>query len=104
VGLLLAALNVRYRDIKYVIPFVVQIGLFATPIAYSITLVPEKYRTLFALLNPMVGIVEGFRACLFSERPFDMTLIAVSLLTTALVAILGLYYFQKTERAFADVI
>ncbi len=102
-SLLLAALNVWYRDIKYAIPFLIQLWFFVTPIIYPTTIVPERFRALLAL-NPLVGIVEGFRAALFSGRQFDPMLTATSLSVTAVVFVVGLLYFWRTERAFADVI
>jgi lipopolysaccharide transport system permease protein len=99
----LAALNVRYRDIKYVIPFLVQFWLFVTPVIYPTSLIPERFRA-FAALNPLAGIIEGFRACLFPGRRLDLTLTVTSLSVTLFVFIIGLVYFRKTERTFADVI
>jgi len=103
VSMYLAALNVRYRDVKYVIPFLVQFWLFLSPIIYPPSFVPERYRSLLAL-NPMYGIIEGFRACLFRETVIDMRMLAVSLSVTVLVFLVGAAYFRKTERVFADII
>jgi lipopolysaccharide transport system permease protein len=102
-SLLLSALNVQYRDVKHAVPFLLQIWMFVTPVIYPLTIVPERFRPLMAL-NPLTGIVEGFRACLFSSRPFDPSLTAISLTMTAVVFMAGVVYFRKTERAFADVI
>jgi len=102
-GLLLAALNVWYRDVKYAVPFLIQMGLFVTPVIYPMTFLPQRFQLLMAL-NPLAGIVEGFRACLFPERPLDFALTAISLTVTALVFVAGVVYFRRTERAFADVI
>ena len=102
-SLLLAALNVRFRDIKYTTPFLLQSWLFITPVIYPITIIPERYRPLMAL-NPLTGIIEGFRASLFSDCPVDPALIAISLIVTLLIFLAGLIYFRRTERAFADVI
>lgn len=102
-SLILAALNVRYRDIKYVIPFLVQLWLFVTPVIYPITLIPERFKTL-AALNPLAGIVEGFRACVFPGYRFDPMLTTMSFSVTVLVFLIGVVYFRKTERSFADVI
>jgi lipopolysaccharide transport system permease protein len=102
VGLWLAALNVHYRDIRYVIPFLTQIMMFVTPVAYSASLVPAKWQTLYGL-NPMAGIVQGFRwALLGSEAPGGMFI--VSLVVTLLLLIGGAFYFQRMERTFADVV
>jgi lipopolysaccharide transport system permease protein len=102
-GMLLSALTVRYRDIKHTIPFLIQLGLFVTPVIYPMSIVPEPFKTLMAL-NPLAGIVEGFRACVVSGRPIDPMLTAVSLTVTALIFLLGLVCFRTTERAFADII
>lgn len=103
-GLLLAALNVEYRDFRYVVPFIVQFGLFVSPIAFSTADVPQKWRTLYAL-NPLVGIIDGFRWSLLGGRaPLDLTTVAVSVAMTAAVIVLGIWYFRRMESSFADVI
>jgi len=102
-SLLLAALNVWYRDIKYAIPFLIQLWFFVTPIIYPTTIIPERFHSLVAL-NPLVGIIEGFRACVFPGRQLDPMLTATSFAGTAAIFLVGLVYFWKTERAFADVI
>jgi lipopolysaccharide transport system permease protein len=99
----LAAVNVRYRDVKYMVPFAVQLWLFATPVAYPSTLLSAPWRTLSAL-NPMVGVVEGFRwAVLATGRP-PWSLMAVSAASAALLLVAGLAYFDRVERRFADVL
>src|SRR5215216_4006586 len=103
VGLCLSALNVEYRDVRYVIPFLVQFWLFSTPIAYPSSLVPEKWQVLYGL-NPMAGVVEGFRWGLLGNPPVSMQLILVSLLAVVVVLISGLYYFRRMEETFADVV
>jgi lipopolysaccharide transport system permease protein len=111
VGLWAAALHVKYRDVRYVIPFLVQFWLFATPIAYPSSLVPEAWRPLYGL-NPMAGVVEGFRWALLSPGSHRLAsntgapngLLAVSALTVLLVLIGGLYYFRRMEDSFADVV
>jgi lipopolysaccharide transport system permease protein len=103
VGMFLAALQVRYRDIKYVLPFVVQIWLFVTPVIYPMALVPEQFRPLMAL-NPVAGIIDGFRACVFPSRSFDFPLLGISVAVTLAVFMLGITYFRRTERWFADII
>lgn len=102
-GMLLAALNVRYRDIKHVIPFVVQLGLFVTPVIYPTNFLPAKLRP-WLVLNPMSGIIEGFRACVFPQHSIDLHLIVGSLLVTILIFAAGLVYFRKAEKTFADII
>jgi lipopolysaccharide transport system permease protein len=102
-GLWLSALNVAYRDIRYAVPFLTQIWLFATPVAYPTSIVPEAWRPLYAL-NPMVGVVDGFRwALLGTSRPALMT-VSVSAASVLLLLVSGLYYFRRTERTFADII
>jgi lipopolysaccharide transport system permease protein len=102
-SLLLAAVNVRFRDIKYVVPFLIQLGLFVTPVIYPTTFIPPRFQTLVAL-NPLSGIVEGFRACMFSGLRIDPFLTIVSLAGSILVFVVGLFYFRSTERYFADII
>ena len=101
-GMLLAALNVRYRDVKYTIPFVVQIGLFVTPIIYPLSFFPARAQAWFAL-NPMAGIVEGFRACLLGA-PLNGTLVGCSWAITLLFVLVGSLHFRSAERIFADVV
>lgn len=103
VGLWLSALNVQYRDVRYTIPFLVQFWLFATPIAYPSTLVPEKWRALYGL-NPMAGVVEGFRWALLGKEQGPGPMLAVSALAITLVLLGGLFYFRRMEKTFADVV
>jgi lipopolysaccharide transport system permease protein len=103
VSLFLAALHVRYRDVKYVLPFFIQLWLFATPVIYPVSLVPEQFQPLFAL-NPLAGIIDGFRSCVLSAKGFDLPLLSISLATTLIVFIAGTVYFRWTERWFADII
>jgi lipopolysaccharide transport system permease protein len=103
VGLWLAALNVRYRDVRYVVPFITQFWLFATPIAYPSTLLDEPWRTIYGL-NPMVGVVEGFRWALLGTDTAPGPLIGASAAAALLILIGGLYYFRWMERTFADVV
>jgi lipopolysaccharide transport system permease protein len=103
VSLFLAALQVRYRDVKYVLPFLIQLWLFTTPVIYPVSLVPEQFRALFAL-NPLAGIIDGFHSCILHAKGFDLPLLGISLATTLLVFITGTVYFRRTERWFADVI
>jgi len=102
VGTLLSALTVAYRDFRYVIPFLVQLWLFATPVIYPASLVPEGWRWL-VFLNPMAGIIEGFRSA-FLDRPFDLASLAVSAAVAVLFFLAGVFYFEKVERRFADII
>lgn len=102
VGLVLAALNTKYRDIKFTIPFLVQFWMFASPIVYPTSMVPQKYRMIYAL-NPMTGIIEGLRACLIGGS-FPLDLILMSVAVSAIIFIMGLFYFKNVERFFADII
>ena len=102
VGTLLAAVNVRYRDVKYVVPFLTQAWMFASPVIYTSALIPNDWHWLYAL-NPMTGVLEGFRwALLGGPRPDE--LILVSAAASVLVFVLALLYFRRTEQTFADVI
>jgi lipopolysaccharide transport system permease protein len=103
-SLLLASLNVEYRDFRHVVPFIVQFGLFVTPIAFTISDVPPKWRAWYSL-NPMVGIVEGFRwSALAGRVVLPTTPLLASIAITALLMIVGVWYFRRMERGFADVI
>ena len=102
VGSLLAALNVRYRDVRYVIPFLVQVWMFISPIVYPISLVPGKWRWVYAL-NPMVGVVEGFRWA-FVGGAVSARDILLALLTSSLMLLVGLFVFRRMEDSFADEI
>ena len=104
IGLLLAALNVKYRDFRYVVPFIVQVGLFVSPIAFTTTDVPERWRPLY-FLNPMVGIIDGFRwSILGSRSPLALESVLTAAVVGAIVMVVGIVYFRRTERGFADVI
>jgi len=102
VGTILSALTVTYRDFRYVIPFLVQFWMFATPVVYPASLVPENWRWLL-YLNPMAGLIEGFRSA-FLGRPFDIPALALSLGVAFVVFVAGVAYFEKVERRFADMI
>lgn len=103
VGLWLSALNVQYRDVRYTIPFLTQFWLFLTPVAYPSTLVPVSWRALYGL-NPMAGVVEGFRWALLGKTEGPGALLAVSVAITIVMLVGGLYYFRRMERTFADVV
>jgi lipopolysaccharide transport system permease protein len=102
-GLWLSALNVEYRDFQYVIPFLIQIWMFATPVIYPVTLFPEKYRWLLSL-NPMAGIIEAFRVAAIGHQQVNWNLLIVSSGIGVLIFLTGLFYFRRVERSFADVI
>lgn len=102
-GLWLSALNVLYRDVGYILPFLTQIWMLVTPVAYSAKVVPAEYQFLYAL-NPMVGVVEGFRWALLGARPPDGLTLVISTAISMMVLISGLYYFRRMERTFADMV
>jgi len=103
VGLWFSALNVRYRDVGYTVPFLSQFWMYASPVVYPVSLVPEKWRLLYSL-NPMAGVIEGFRWALLGKGSPDFGVIAVS--TVVVVALLfgGMVYFKRMERTFADIV
>lgn len=103
VGMLLASVNVKYRDIKYAIPFIIELWLFLTPIIYPTSIIPKRFRFLTAL-NPLTGLIEGFRAALLPSRPMDYPLLGISVALCAGILVVGTLYFNKTERAFADIV
>jgi len=103
-GLWIASLNVRYRDFRYVIPFVVQMGLYISPVGFSSSIVPEQWRLLYSL-NPMVGVIDGFRwAIIGGDYQLYWPGLALSLIVVSVLLAGGIYYFRKTEKTFADVI
>jgi lipopolysaccharide transport system permease protein len=103
VGLWLAALNVLYRDFRYTIPFLTQFWMFASPVAYPSSLVPERWRPLYGL-NPMAGVIEGFRWAILGKTDPSWGLLGVSVAAVALLLVGGLFYFRRMERTFADVV
>jgi lipopolysaccharide transport system permease protein len=102
-GAWLTALNVKYRDFRYALPFVIQIGLYLSPVGYSTGIVPEHLQHWYAL-NPMVGIIEGFRWCLLGSNQLNITQLLTAVAVTLTLSVLGIRYFRKTERYFADLI
>lgn len=102
-GMFLSALNAKYRDIKYTIGFLVQIWMFFSPIVYPSSMVPEKYRFFYGL-NPMVGVVEGFRSALLGSIPFPTKMVIMSFIVSSIMLFFGMIYFKQTERFFADII
>lgn len=103
VGFWLSALNVEFRDVKYVVPFLTQFWLFVTPIAYPSSLLSEPWKTLYAL-NPMVGVVEGFRWALLGMQDFPGLIILISSLVSVLLLVSGAFYFRRMEKSFADIV
>lgn len=103
-GFYIAALNVKYRDFKYVVPFIVQLGLYVSPVGFSSSIIPEKWRLLYSL-NPMVGVIDGFRwAILGNSYMIYIPGMIMSMAMTILLLVLGIWYFRKVERLFADII
>jgi lipopolysaccharide transport system permease protein len=102
IGTLLSALTISYRDFRYMIPFMVQFWFFATPVVYPASLVPADWRWLL-YLNPMAGLIEGFRSA-FLGKPFDFLALAISLAVAGVLLLLGVFYFARAEKRFADVI
>lgn len=102
VGTLLSALTVAYRDFTHLTPFMVQIWMYVTPVIFPASLVPERWQWLL-FLNPMTGLIEGFRSA-FLGRPFDLSGLATSMAIAAVVFVIGVAYFEKVERRFADII
>jgi lipopolysaccharide transport system permease protein len=103
VGLWLSALNVQYRDIRYAIPFLIQIWMFLSPVIYPVSLIKDKYQWLLAL-NPMGGVIHAYRASLLGHQPIDWPLLGLSALIIVALFLGGLYYFRRMEKVFADVV
>jgi lipopolysaccharide transport system permease protein len=103
VGLLLSALNAQFRDVKYIIPFLIQMWLFITPVVYPTSMLPDKYKLLYSL-NPMVGVVDGFRWALLGVGNSPSITVLTSCVVTGIMFIVGLYYFNVMEKTFADVV
>lgn len=103
-SLLISSLNVKYRDFRYIIPFMMQLGIYVSPVGFASDLVPEKWRMLYSV-NPMVGVIDGFRWCILGgDSPIHWSSLIVSLMVIALFLVLGIWTFRKNERAFADLI
>lgn len=103
VSLWLSAMNVLFRDVRYIVPFLIQVWLFLTPIAYPSSLIPEKLQPLYGL-NPMAGVVEGFRWALLGTDTFPGPMLLVSFLVAIVFLVSGVFYFRRMEKSFADVI
>lgn len=103
VGIWFSALNVRYRDVRYTIPFLTQFWLYATPIAYPVSMVPDRWQALYAI-NPMAGVVEGFRWALLGQEHIRFDVLVVSVFAVLVVLISGLQYFRRMEESFADIV
>ena len=103
-SLWITALNVKYRDFRYVIPFILQLGIYVSPVGFSSRVVPAKWKLLYSL-NPMVGVIDGFRWCILgSDSPLYVPGFLLSVLVIALFVWIGIVYFRRTERSFADII
>jgi lipopolysaccharide transport system permease protein len=101
-GCWLAALNIQYRDVKQVVPFLVQLWMYGSPVVYPLSLIPEHWRPLLSL-NPMVGVISGFRSALLGTGRFEVTELAISTASSLVIFASGALYFRRTERIFADV-
>lgn len=101
ISLLVTSLNVKYRDFRYIIPFLVQFGLFVSPVGFSSSIVPEEWRLVYSL-NPMVGVIDGFRWCILGEDYLYLPSLYMSIAVTLVFLLAGVKYFRKTERTFAD--
>ena len=103
VGMWMSALNIKYRDVRYALPFLIQLWMFASPIIYPMSLVPARFKWLIAL-NPLTGIIEGFRASLLGRSAFDWTTLAISTGVTLVILVYSAYSFRRMERGFADIV
>ncbi|MBP9818264.1 ABC transporter permease, partial [Candidatus Shapirobacteria bacterium] len=102
-GLFLASVNVKYRDVRYILPFFIQILMFVTPVIYPVTLIPERFK-LLAYLNPMTGVISTARTMILGVGIVDGVGLLVSIMSAIVLLVFGLVYFRKTERFFADII
>jgi len=103
IGMWMSALTVKYRDFRYVVPFVVQFGLYVSPVGFSSSVIPQQWRLLYSL-NPMVGVIDGFRWAIIGSSNVNLPGFTLSMVVVAVVFVTGLRYFRKTEKTFADVI
>ena len=103
VSMWVAALMVKYRDFRFIVPFVVQFGLYISPVGFQSSVVPERFRLLYAL-NPMVGIIDGFRWCILGSPRIYLPSLAIAIAEVVVVLATGVWYFRTTERTFADII
>lgn len=102
VGILMSTLNLKYRDFRYIVPFIVQFGMYISPVAFSSSVVPEKYRFLYSL-NPLVGVIDGFRWCIIGgDVPLNLQSLSISTVMILFFTVLGIQYFRKTEKMLAD--
>jgi len=101
-GLLISALNVRYRDFRYIVPFIVQLGVYISPVGFSSDVIPERWRLIYSL-NPLVGVIDGFRWAITGASVYAPSLV-ISAAAIIVMLVLGVWYFRRTERTFADII
>jgi lipopolysaccharide transport system permease protein len=102
-GLWISALMVKYRDFRFVVPFIVQFGLYISPVGFSSDVVPEQWRLIYSL-NPMVGVIDGFRWAILRDASLNLSGFLTSVVVVSLLLVTGVRYFRQTERTFADVI
>ena len=102
-GLWLTALNVKYRDVRYIIPFIVQFGLYVSPVGFSLKIIPEQWRLLYSL-NPIVGVIDGFRWSVLGGQPPEVMPLLISFGMTLALLLSGMFYFRRVESTFADLI
>jgi lipopolysaccharide transport system permease protein len=102
-GLMMAALNVKYRDVRFVIPFIIQIGMFVSPVGFSTSLIPDDYKWIY-YLNPMASVIDGFRAAIIPSAVFDILGLASGVVVTIIFLYIGIRLFRRTEKSFADII
>jgi len=103
IGIWISALSIRFRDVQHIIPFFIQIGLYATPVAYSTVLIPEKYQLVYHIINPLAGVIEGFRWCI-TGGVLNYSYLIYSSITVLIIFISSLYYFRRVERVMADML
>ena len=106
-GLFVTALNVKYRDFRFVLPFMIQFGLYVCPVGFSSSIIKEKFGEVAFLLyslNPMVGVIDGFRWAIIDEASFSLPSFLISLTVASVLFVTGIWYFRKMERTFADII
>ena len=102
-GLMMAALNVKYRDVRYIIPFIIQIGMFVSPVGFSTSLISDDYKWIY-YLNPMASVIDGFRAAIIPSAVFDIYGLASGVVVTIIFLYIGIRLFRRTEKSFADII
>jgi lipopolysaccharide transport system permease protein len=104
IGLWFSALNVKFRDVRHVVPFIVQFGLYISPVGFSSSVIPEKWRVIYSL-NPMVSVIDGFRWSIFGDKiPLNLPGVLISIIVVLFIFLSGAYYFRKMESTFADII